>query len=235
MSVAVCLSGQTRTIDQCVDSLIKYIVEPLKADVFFHFWSDSYVPFQYYKSWYQMSEVPNWPDFDDSLAIEIINKLRPKKFLIQPQIWFDDTCFSNVCTPENSRMQALNYQHPLCMFYGISRVNHLKSIWERKYNIRYDYVIRARPDLLFHDFIHEDLLKDTSKVYIPKEHGYGGYNDQFAFSCSENMNKYADTYEFIPQYFANGGNFHPETILRRNIDQYNLPVIGIEENYKILR
>lgn len=235
MRVALCLSGQTRSMERCLDSLVEHIVEPLDADVFFHFWTESITHPALDQNWYQLPGRPDWPPFEGDLACSAFQALKPRKFIVQPQLQFDDSAYQAGCTPENSRMQAVSFQHPLSMYYSIYMANHCKAVWEREHGFRYDCVIRCRTDMRFSAPLDAAWLADLSKMYIPEEHGYGGYNDQFAFSSSDNMDRYADCFNFIPIHFQRGGNFHPETILRRNIEEHALEVVGIPETYELVR
>jgi hypothetical protein len=235
MKVAVCLSGQTRSMERCLDSLIKYIIEPLDADVFFHFWSESQTNPGLDKSWYQLDSRPDWPPFDGDLANEVFSRLKPRKFIVQPQIAFNDSSFVQDCVREPHRMQAVSFQHVLSMYYSIYMSNQCKSLWETKNELTYDCVLRCRTDTEFFSEIPSEYLEDLSKIYLPSEQGYGGYNDQFAFSSSYNMDIYANCFNFIYEHWDNGGNFHPETILRRNIDGKNIQIDGIPLIYNLIR
>jgi hypothetical protein len=235
MKVAVCLSGQTRTIERCVDSLLEFVINPLQADVFWHFWTDSIVSDKLYEKWYQLQAPPQWPEFCDKLALDIFNKLKPKQFIVQPQMQFDTLEFERNCTKANSRLQAVNFHHPLSMYFSIFAANACKRHWERKNNFTYDCVIRCRPDMLFNMPISNDWLSNLNKVYIPSDHGYGGYNDQFAFSNSNNIDIYSNCFNSISQIFKSGTNFHPESLLKQYLSNNQLDIVGIPMIYELTR
>jgi hypothetical protein len=225
MRVALCLSGQTRCFDRCFDSLRKYIIEPLNCDVFCHFWDNSQIPPVWAETLYNDQNALAWQPLDGDYGLDLIHKLSPRKLLIEPQKIFDVEAYANACTPENSRMQAKSFVNPLSMYYSILMANYCKTTWEHRHGFRYDCVIRGRTDLLFHEEIPQTQLDDLSKIYLPEEQGWGGYNDMFAFSSSDNMDVYADCINFIPvHFFERGGNFHPETFLKRHLEDKDMPV-----------
>jgi hypothetical protein len=231
---ALCLSGQPRCIERCIDSLKRRMIDPLKCDVFVHFWISSWVPPFLSIARYN-NNAHTWKRFCGDHALRMLNILKPVMFAVQPQVIFDEAKYASQCTMANSRMQAVSFTNVLSMYYSIREANNLKCQYEDINNFKYDCVIRCRPDLEFHEPIDENLLLDLSKIYIPRENGYGGYNDQFAFSSSANMDKYSECYDFIAVHFDKGGNFHPETILKKHLEDRNIIVKGTDSYFTLQR
>jgi hypothetical protein len=235
MKTAVLLSGQSRTIDQCVDSLLEFIVRPLNADVFFHFWQDSKVPPFMTQGWYHLDEDPVWEKFEGSFSRDIIKKLNPKNYMIQEQINFDDSFYAAQCTPQNSRLQAVNFQHFLSMTYSIRCANDLKKRHEFLNNFKYDCVLRVRPDMKFTDKVPSECLADLQRLYYFSDKSFGGCNDTFAVSNSKNMDDYAYCFDNVRKIFDNGCNWHPETLLKTHLLDCNVDFVGIETIGELVR
>ena len=87
------------------------------------------------------------------------------------------------------------------------KCNELKKVYEESNNIKFDWVIRSRFDFAINARIpFADL--DNTKLHIPNcrmtpQRDFG--NDQFAFSSSENMDKYADTFNRIDEFYDEDG------------------------------
>lgn len=235
MKTAVCISGQARAIVKCLPSLLVNVIRPLQADVFFHFWNQSEVNPELYKAKYGLDKDPKWPDFEGDLACNVINVLRPRKFIVQPQMKFNSDKIREACTPENNRMQAVSFQHVFSMFCSIYLANACKSQWELKHGFKYDRVIRTRPDLAFTTPLDPSILADLSKVYIPNKESYGGYNDWLAIGNSLDMDKYSSCMLNINHLFDNGSIFHPESLLRDHLKSLSVPVCETSINCELVR
>ena len=234
MKVALCLSGQPRCLDECFDSLNEYIIKPLNCDVFLHFWNSSFLPFddRTAKILYGTDFVPQWKRFDDEYALKYLAALKPKRFIVEHQRMMDIDEFMRSCNPANSRMQAKSFTNVLSMFHSIYMSNMCRVEWQQMHGFKYDAVIRCRADLKF--FKTPELLS-LDKVSLLNEDGYGGLNDQFAFSDDGNMNTYSICVDNIPRLFREGTNFHPETILRDHLKLYNTGINFIDRCYYIVR
>lgn len=226
MRIAVCFSGQTRCFKKCAESLTKHLLQPLKPDVFFHFWDTSkMVSPQMAAAWYDSQEPLKWGDLSPHEEENIFKTLDPKLWRIEPQVYFDDSKYRNGCTPTNSRMQAKSFQNVISMYYSIKRANELKCDVEGLFDKEYDVVIRCRTDLKFTGQLNPNDLRDCIRkrcIYVPDVDGYGGLNDQFAFGPSDLMDVYSYCYDYLPIYFDNGGNIHPETILRTTLKDFGI-------------
>ena len=100
--------------------------------------------------------------------------------------------------------------------YGIFKCNELKKEYEAKNNLVFDWVLRCRSDLMFYDS-DIDLSKMNNKyLYTPNFHNWSGINDRFIISSSENMNTFADLYNYILQNEIDG--FNAESIFKNYLD-----------------
>lgn len=198
MKVALCLSGQPRKFAECWDSIYANLISPYKTDVFFHFWNH------------------NIPELSDTFKSVV------KGYYLSEQYLFDDSPYFEGCTPENSRMQSKSFQSVLSMYSSIQLANYIKWHFEQQNNFRYDIIIRCRTDAKFSR--SPQLIIDDA-IHVPNFETWGGYNDQFAYGNSQNMDIYSRCFNYIPTHFENGGNFHPETILKRYLNSRKVKVI----------
>ena len=85
-------------------------------------------------------------------------------------------------------------------------------------NCDYDWVIKSRTDYAMNIQISFEEL-NNSKLYIPNcrmvpERDFG--NDQFAFSSSENMDKYSNTFNRIDEFYDDGVTMIGEEMMAAN-------------------
>lgn len=127
MRVAVCLSGQPRTLQYCYKSLLRYFEG---ADFFCHAWN-----YNDYKVKNDSTEGKiDWrrenmtiEEVEDNIAL-----FSPKNFLVETVDALGTERF-----PWDS------------MMYSALIANNLKKNWEIEHNFSYDIVIKARYDIVF--------------------------------------------------------------------------------------
>ena len=90
--------------------------------------------------------------------------------------------------------------------------------------MKFDWVIRSRFDFAINAKIPFEEL-DNSKLHIPNcrmvpSRDFG--NDQFAFSSSENMDKYSDTFNRIDEFYDSGTQMMCEDLMSANWKQSGL-------------
>jgi len=237
LKAALVLSGQPRCLDECFDSLKHFIIDPLQTDIFFHFWNTSFLPFtdNVTKVLYGMETIPQWKAFDGDYAAKYMALLKPKRFIVQPQVALNFDYYAKSCTHANSKMQAKAYIHVLSMFYSIGMAHQCMMEWMEKTNTNYDLIIRCRTDAKFWKTPDLDGL-ESDNILIPENDCYGGLNDQFAITNNwKIMHAYATCLDNIQTLFDAGTNFHPETILRDHLKSHNIPVKFIPQSYGLIR
>ena len=131
----------------------------------------------------------------------------------------------------------------LSQFYSRLCSNELKNYYERKNNVKYDLVIRARMDT---DIKYEIDLKtlDQSKLYTvysgdrndPDEGAIWAINDLFAISNAENMNTYCSAYFHLHETLLDAFNNEKlnylchESLLLQHLTNQNVPMQKIKNN-----
>ncbi|MBF8658613.1 hypothetical protein [Pseudomonas putida] len=206
--VAVCLSGMYRCGNLALDSIYKNVIRPLDADVFFHSWTEMQVwpglggagddwllrifnkdmlsrcptalrSKKYFKSkfprTYEIIDTPKQAEFSKSILPENIEF---KDILLE-----DSDCLFNDRPDEAEKYLSLGSMNQAKMLYGIYKSHELAVAFEKKYNFRYDYIIRCRPDIGVHNSLNYNILEsllpsevgmDFTKEYGPQDQFWYG-------------------------------------------------------------
>lgn len=224
MRVALCLSGHFRSFERVYPSLKASIIDPHKTDVFIATWDA--VGYDGVRGDAHMRH--------NRLNPERVQRLfAPKKMLIEPPKQWD--------TKRYHVIHDIGLRNPeiiFGMFYGIYTANKLKTEYEQEHNFTYDVVIRSRADLQFENVLPAHELEACTKsnaVYIPKFGNYNGLNDQFAFGCSDSMNKYCDTYPNLDKFYDAGCKWHAETLVKYTADHFHIPIARTSLSYFLMR
>ena len=98
-------------------------------------------------------------------------------------------------------------RNALSAYYSIYTANQLKCQYENEMGFKYDWVIRSRYDYALNTIIPFNKL-NNKRLYAPDRFFNGQKTqlmcDQFAFSNSEFMDKYSETYLHIDEFYSNG-------------------------------
>ncbi len=181
MKIALCLSGQPRCVKQGYEFVKRNILEGNDVTVFCHVWES--------------------PEIAD---IEIY---KPETFMIEKSLTNDLSKYTRVPPPQPNWKVKDPARSTYNQLYGIMKCNELKTVYEGSNDMKFDWVFRSRFDFAINVRIpFADL--DNTKLHIPncrmtpqRDFGY----DQFAFSSSKNMDKYADTFNRIDEFYDEGG------------------------------
>ena len=216
MRVAVCLSGYVRGMDACIPTWQKHLLS-------------NHHQFDFFFCAGPTTEWINTVGIDPYLQ-----KLRMNFNLINVSI------AQPVSAPypkilEDRNFNSRNLEHFLSMFDKIKQSNQLKSNHETLHNFKYDCVIRLRPDVFLRTNV--ESLVEVSKWNVPKHGDFGGINDQFAWSSSENMDYYCSLYDNIIKYLEEDKSLtvNPEYLLKRHWEKANVPLIRPNILYNLAR
>lgn len=197
MRVAVLLSGQFRDSYKEFETIKKNLIDKYDADVFIYYTPSADIDFNptrlinlYNPIHIEVGEYPN--EINDLIqSVNVFNK-----------------------APE-SNTASIFY-----MWYGIMKVNELKTKYESDNSFKYDLVIRSRFDT---ELLNPITLKNLpNSIFIPigSDHR-GGYNDLFAYGKSDNMNYYCSNFNHLVDYIKAGELIHPERLLKRHLKDFN--------------
>ncbi len=179
--IALCLYGQPRFVKEGYEFVKRNILEGNDVTVFCHVWES--------------------PEIAD---IEIY---KPETFMIEKSLTNDLSKYTRVPPPQPNWKVKDPARSTYNQLYGIMKCNELKTVYEGSNDMKFDWVFRSRFDFAINVRIpFADL--DNTKLHIPNcrmtpQRDFG--NDQFAFSSSKNMDKYADTFNRIDEFYDEGG------------------------------
>lgn len=217
--IAICYSGQPRHVQESFKNHHSTLIEQNKnyeVDIFAHIWNKENTNEEYF--WSNMPERGKWNNnsrqiIEDTWKPKLIEFEKPKTFTSKDI--FPDRRFAH---PINNIFS---------MFYSMSKVSKLQQEYSIKNNIKYDYVIRIRSDLIFSNLIGSLSDYDPSFIHVkyePSSHMPYALNDHFAIGNQENMNIYFDVYNNIRTMFNEGCAVNPECFLGFNLARKNINI-----------
>jgi hypothetical protein len=179
--IALCLSGQPRSVKQGYEFVKRNILDGNDVTVFCQVW-----------------EADGAGDLD---------LYKPEVMLMEKSLNTDLSKYTNVPPPQPNWKVKDPARSTYNQLYGIMKCNELKKVYEETNNMKFDWVIRSRFDFAINARIPFAEL-DNTKLHIPNcrmtpQRDFG--NDQFAFSSSGNMDKYADTFNRIDEFYDEDG------------------------------
>lgn len=192
--VAITFSGGLRNFDITMEWANKFLIDPLKADVFFHGWCNK-----------------NGIENNDKL-IQGYHNLKKYKILKRED---NPISIPEIMKNKYPRTVAEGLgmelaEHVLGQLYNIRNSYDLLKEYEKETGTKYDLVIRARPDVFWFDRIKDTDLDFTMENYcIATPQGYMSIicgpkhvNDQFAMSQNVIMEKFTRIFDKIADYSA---------------------------------
>lgn len=202
--IALCLSGFVRSHQLCMVNLHKYLLDnpKLQIDTFCHTWNISD----------RLGPKTN--------INHITKSYNPKKIIIDEPKLFKIT---DEMIAKNKDKRNLN--DLLSEFYSVEQCNNIKAQFECDNHFIYDAVIRFRFDIKLESHIPLDNSTNLHNIFIPEYGDYEGINNQFAYSNSENMNKYCSFFSNYEQILTQEPAVNPEAMFKRHINSFNLPII----------
>ena len=128
MRIAVCISGQPRTIRYTINSIKNFFSTNYQYDFFCHAWDYN----QYKVNNIGFPMQYNTSSTTEEEFIDIISELSPKKVVVESK-----DVLANIRFPWHS------------MLYSTMMANLYKKQYEIEHNFNYDFVIKSRYDLVF--------------------------------------------------------------------------------------
>ena len=189
------ISGQPRRLESGFYELNKHFLSKYDIDVYMHSWKDEY----YYKYYY--GQLMHKYKADMSAYDKALELYQPKKHLFEKGIKFDSHGIEDVGRFDSHFGMTLS----------------IKRAWDllESSGIQYDYIIRARFDLLFshytpinHPYLTDITQLDPNKIHSFKHSfdrdGIWNINDQFGIGGYNAMKVYHNFFpNLINYYFRN--------------------------------
>jgi hypothetical protein len=184
--VAVCLSGRCCGLDRTHGRLRKNLFDPLgQCDIFMYV-----------------------PDDEDARLAPLLS---PTELVVAPDRRLEEGGLRN----GTDCLLKVGLQRYLQQLQGLKRCDQLRQNYQNTHGIRYDAVLRCRPDLLFEDPLPDPASLDMNYVHVPDFHMYEGCNDRLAIGSPENMTIYMRKIDDWPAYVrawtASGPDARPVT------------------------
>lgn len=186
--VALCISGLCKSDLTGLRSIFDKIVKPLNADVFMHTWDiqqDWAGDSRSYNFWSRVFEVKDLPS--NLKDLEFLKSNYPNIYfallsshysLLDKESIFKEFSFKDfLCENQDEFLEKYNIGesystrgtfNQVKMFYGLYKSFDMMRSYELNNNIKYDYVIRIRPDLfVVNEVSFEDLnFLDFSEIAV---------------------------------------------------------------------
>ena len=143
MKIALCFSGKLDEWKSCADSVVQNVVGPLKPDIFLSTWDDE--DYKHFSNYYKPKKI-NISNYEETKPA-IKNLISDCSQDISPGL--------------------------LPMLYNMHSCNRLYNSYSRSNKIKYDLIIRLRPDILVleqikkHEIVKGNVI-DTLPEYLSK-------------------------------------------------------------------
>ncbi|CAF3364074.1 unnamed protein product [Rotaria socialis] len=110
--------------------------------------------------------------------------------------------------------------------WALSECSALVKEYEKKLNIRFEFLIRARPHSVL-ALVNQTLEPlNNLTIAIPDQHNFGGYNDRFAIGSMSMMGKYMSRWHNFSACYIK--NIHAESFLKLFLDRFHSNVTLIK-------
>ena len=198
MKIAVCLSGQPRTIDVAAPNILQYFSGEYQCDYFCHVWD--YNTYKRRTLFPVPGEQPVYWEGDTPVDVgwlnDKVNLFNPKKYIIDS-------------------VKAIGAGFSWAsLTYSMMMANHLKKQYEIENNFRYDLVVKSRYDLIFdltqdfaqtarHHLINQHRYLDIVCLHsarMPIEFNRVNSSDTFLYGSSTAMDLFSDLYRKIQKH-----------------------------------
>lgn len=226
MKVAVCISGQPRSVEQGFEPISRFVLNTNRPDVFVHMWWDPEQigkPFTHYAN-----RIASGPLQENSLT-QIINLYKPVAMHYEPQIQFDGQKYNE------RKAEFITPFYSLSQRYSMMKCHKLRREYEQDRKFVYDAVLRLRfdwkPSI---PIIAADYNLDA--ISAPSQYPHkNGVDDSFAISSSKNMNVYSEMFDYIDEYWLQGVNFCDEVLMMHHLTVNNIGVEKCNIPYDLIR
>lgn len=242
MKIAIQMFGHLRTYQDCYKNLYKNLINFYDCDIFIHTWDKIDHDTQ---AWHDF-HMPE--DVSKSRLLSDIDKLyHPKLLKMDTQIIED---LGNITAND----RQISKSGIKSMLTSMAQANKLRQTYMNQNNVKYDYIICLRPDILlntpfiFEKYIDRDLMDNslyTAGNYKLKDRlndwRYIGASDVLFFTKPNVMDKIFDNFDklFLQECNQETSKYGPEYSFIHAIKQMEINVFLINylwgNNFIILR
>jgi hypothetical protein len=228
VKIAICLSGHLRKFDQTAASLFKFLAVGHEYDIFIHTWD--------YMGYSCLYKTDNTQDITQKYLTRIEQLYHPKKIVIQNSLFLEELKLDSMQYAPHLINVPKPVWHMSSMFYKIYAANELRKLYQLETGTKYDWVIRCRPDLLFHGLTHLPTEFIPQNIYLPSHLcGHNWLCDQFAIGMPDDMDLYSSFFFDIPEYFKAQKEYRPEVFMSHCMNFKKLNPVMWGCHFSILR
>lgn len=228
MKIAVCLSGHLRKFEQTFPTLHFYLLRHHDCDIFIHTWDEMGYACNYKTDQRREMTAVHVP--------EVERMFKPKKMIVEQSSFVEELKKQGNEYAPHLRNEPKHVGHMASMFYKIYAANELRKRYELETGNKYDWIVRCRPDLVFHQPITMPNDRGPNLVFLPKAQCSPGWlNDQFAIAQPMAMDLYSSFFFHMPEYFKNGNEFYPEKFMDWSMRKKGLTPMMWDLHFQILR
>jgi hypothetical protein len=225
MRVALCISGELRRVKTFFPAIERHILEPYNPDVFISTWDmPSGIPTSVALTERDPAKLAT---FDET--VDMYKPLGTYRQKYDEEI---KKYLKSVGNTPTDNLLCMSFHIMKSLTLAMERTQLTGQLYDVIVRYRFDYAVKIK----FEDF-------DMSNINIPAEHGYGGYQDQFAFGGTNAMMTYGLWFPNLPiieRDYAQANNlptnlldrppmpYNPESALKRYLTLTNTKVSLIQ-------
>lgn len=218
MKVALCLSGHMRGYRQTFPSIKHHILDRFDTDVFISTWSEP-------GYWTSDDEkcLDNYNEEFTDLNASIVDLYNPVQVDIEDLSVELLSKFTDISKSIERRCKKRwgKPQNIVGMYYKIHRCNEIKNMYVESSNVKYDLVIRCRPDVNINYYSFNSSGENVIQFQIL---GLGGGPLSTSIFCGEpnTMDKMCSIYSDLESICTEDCLLDPHDILEKAVDFFNI-------------
>lgn len=169
LKIAVCISGLNKNHEICYPSIRDNLIKPYNCDTFCSFWGKTEEGCEAIYNDYKATLI----DFEDY----------SRGFKERFEKW------------DHPHVMLEHHRDPtnaISMYYKIMHANHLRKLYEQEKGIKYDIIIRIRPDIQLLSIPKLPVDIKERVLYSPIKNLCFGVNDQFFMAAPNTYDILAD-------------------------------------------
>jgi hypothetical protein len=226
MRVAICISGGLRSFKLCYKNLNEHFSKLGNVDYFISTWDKPcYTAVSRYVDIHAINGECIYPDLlkpDEFVTEEYLRSFIDFRYVeIEPMSKMQEL----IDVFQYSTWSIMSPSRLMCQYYKLYRCNLLRLRHEQEHNIKYDIVIRVRPDITISSL---PINIDPNKIYINdmvyidyKTDIFDSINEMIYISNGENMDKICNIYNNFDKLW-NLDDGYGERMSKKNFEMEGL-------------
>jgi hypothetical protein len=236
--ISIEISGYLRTFLNNIENWKENLIYDNNYE--YYFFINTYNNFGHSKGW--IDDIKRDEKLNDYFLKIIKENFENVDIFIEEDFGF---ILEDINENEIEKHDLTDIKRVLSMFRKIYKCNQQKKDYEIKNEIKFNYSIRIRPDLMFTNKINLfNFIKKNDENFIiinnlPWEGGenftnHNVYNDQFCFGNNESVNLYSDIFLKIKDY-CKYCKLHPESLLYYHLNNIDTKIFKEDIKFFINR